>query len=113
MAEQRTAYTALGALKQPAADAILAAELKKLATGQIPLGAQVELLDAAALRSSPEVKKFTWPIVTPRSAKDSDPLAAFRVALEGGNAKKGRSLFYYHPRPPRLRALPQCRFRWR
>jgi len=94
--EQRTAYTALGALKQPEADAILAAELKKLAEGKVAVGAQVELLNAAALRSAPEVKQ----LLADRDAalaKDSDPLAAFRVSLEGGDPKKGRSLFNYHP----------------
>jgi quinoprotein glucose dehydrogenase len=94
--EQRAAYTTLGGLKQPAADTILAAELKKLAAGQVPASAQVELLDAAALRTTPEVKQ----LLTERDAalaKNSDPLAAFRVSLEGGNAKKGRSLFNYHP----------------
>ncbi len=96
LAEQRAAYTTLGGLTQPEADTILAAQLNKLAAGQIPAAAQVELLDAAALRSAPAVKQ----LLADRAAalaKDSDPLAAFRVSLEGGNARKGRSLFYYHP----------------
>ena len=94
--EQRTAYTALGALKQSEADAIIAVELKKLADGKIAAGAQVELINAAALRSAPEVKR----LLADRDAalaKDPDPLAAFKVSLEGGDAKKGRGLFYYHP----------------
>jgi quinoprotein glucose dehydrogenase len=94
--EERAAYTTLGGLKQPEADAILATELKKLAAGQVHAAAQVELLAAAARRSAPQVKQ----LLADRDAalaKDPDPLAAFRVSLEGGNAKKGRSLFYYHP----------------
>ena len=96
LAEQRTAYLSLGDLAQPEADAILAAELKKLAAGKVAPGAQIELLDAAAKRTSPEVKQ----LLAARDAalaKDPDPLAAFQVSLEGGDAKKGRSLFYYHP----------------
>ncbi len=94
--EQRAALTTLGGLAQPEADTILAAQLEKLAAGQVQAGVQVELLEAAALRPSPAVKQ----LLANRDealAKDSDPLAAFRVSLEGGNAKKGRSLFYYHP----------------
>jgi quinoprotein glucose dehydrogenase len=96
LAEQRTAYLSLGDLAQPEADAILAAELKKLAAGKVAPGAQIELLDAAAKRASPEVKQ----LLAARDAalaKDPDPLAAFQVSLEGGDAKKGRGLFYYHP----------------
>jgi len=96
LAEQRVAFTTLGGLKQPEADTILAAQLRKLAAGKVPGGAQVELLDAAALRSAPEVKQ----LLADRDAalaKSSDPLAAYRVSLEGGNAAKGRGLFNYHP----------------
>ena len=96
LAEQRTAYISLGDLAQPEADTILASELKKLAVGKVAPGAQIELLDAAAKRASPEVKQ----LLAARDAalaKDPDPLAAFQVSLEGGDAKKGRSLFYYHP----------------
>ncbi|HEY4245436.1 MAG TPA: HEAT repeat domain-containing protein [Lacunisphaera sp.] len=96
LAEQRTAYISLGDLARPEADKILAAELKKLAAGKVAPGAQIELLDAAAKRSSPEVKQ----LLAARDAalaRNPDPLAAFQVSLEGGDAKKGRGLFYYHP----------------
>jgi quinoprotein glucose dehydrogenase len=94
--EQRAAYVSLGDMPQTEADSILASELRNLAAGKVAPGAQIELLNAAAKRSAPAIKQ----LLAERDAalaKDPDPLAAFRVSLEGGDAKKGRSLFYYQP----------------
>ncbi len=96
LAEQRTAYISLGDLAQPAADTILASELKKLAAGKVAPGAEIELLNAAAKCASPEVKQLLAARDT-ALANNPDPLAPFQVSLEGGDANKGRSLFYYHP----------------
>ena len=96
LAEQRAAYTTLGGLDRPEADTMLVDQLKKLSAGQIIRSAQVELLEAAALRSAPIVKQA----LADREAalaKESDTLAAYRVSIEGGNAEEGRDLFYYHP----------------
>ena len=95
-AEQQAAFATLGGMKDPAADVILATQLRKLAAGEVPVAAQVELVDAATQRSDPAVKQ----LLAERDAalaKDADPLAAFRVALEGGDARKGNRLFHRHP----------------
>ena len=94
--EKQAAFAALGTVKDPAADDLLLAQLAKLAAGQVVVAAQLELLDAAALRPDPRVKKA----LADRDAalaKDPDPLAPFRVALEGGNAAAGYGVFNYNP----------------
>lgn len=94
--EQQTAFRALGEAKDPAADTVILDQLQKLAAGQVRPAAQLELLEAAALRADPRVKQA----LADRDAalaKDPDPVAPFRVALEGGNAREGRGVFQYNP----------------
>jgi quinoprotein glucose dehydrogenase len=94
--EQRAAYAALGKLKQPGVDELLVAQLRKLDTGQIPAGTELELVEAAGLRSDPAVKQLLETRAA-ALAKDPDPLATYRIALQGGDPAKGRQLFYQHP----------------
>jgi len=94
--EQRAVFKSLGESKDSAADAILLNQLSLLAAGKIAPGAQLELLDAAALRSDLRVKQA----LADRDAalaKDPDPLAAFRVCLEGGNAEASKKTFVSQP----------------
>jgi len=94
--DQRTAVGALAALKHPDADALMVAQLDRLAAGQIKSAVQLELLEAAATRTTPAVQAA----LARRDellAKDPDPLAPFRVALRGGDAKAGREIFYNQP----------------
>jgi quinoprotein glucose dehydrogenase len=94
--EQQTAFRALGVLKEPAADDFLLAQLDLLQAGKIAPAAQLDLLEAAALRSDPRIKRF----LADREAalaKDPDPLAPFRVCLEGGDPVNSRKIFFGHP----------------
>jgi quinoprotein glucose dehydrogenase len=94
--EQQVAFKALGAAQDSAADDILLAQLARLAAGQVAPAAQLDLLDAAALRPDARVKK----VLADRDAalaKDPDPLAPYRVALEGGNAGAGYRTFARNP----------------
>ena len=94
--EQRAAFKALGIAPQPEADDLLLIQLNRLAAGQIAPSAQLELIEAAALRPDLRVKQALVARET-FLAKDPDPLAAYRVALEGGDVKAGRALFNNHP----------------
>ena len=96
VAEQRTALAALAILKHPEADALMVAALDRLAAGQVNPAVQLELLDAATARGTPAVKAA----LAKRDdllAKNPDPLAPFRVALRGGDAKNGSEIFYNQP----------------
>lgn len=95
-AERRAAYTALGDLPDPAADELLLTGLQALAANQVPGGAQLELLEAAAKRSDPRVVAALAQREAALAA-DPDPLAPFRVTLEGGRAGHGGRLFRNNP----------------
>ena len=95
-AEQKTAFRALGSLKHPSADTLLIEQLKKLADGGVKPAVQLELVTAAGQRSNTEIKK----LLAEREAviaKNSNPLAPFLVALEGGDAKRGERIFNNQP----------------
>ncbi|HET7536185.1 MAG TPA: hypothetical protein VFJ90_07010, partial [Candidatus Didemnitutus sp.] len=95
-AEKQTAFATLGALKQPEADVILAEQLRKLDAGQVAPAAQLELLDAAALRTDPAVKE-ALAAHNAAIAASKDPLAPYLMSLQGGSIAKGRRLFSTHP----------------
>jgi quinoprotein glucose dehydrogenase len=84
--EQQTAFRALGAATDPAADTLILAQLAQLEAGKVAPAAQLDLLEAAALRSDPRVKQALAAREAALAA-NPDPLAPFRVSLEGGNAR--------------------------
>jgi quinoprotein glucose dehydrogenase len=96
IAEQRTALAALAVLKHPEADALMVAQLDRLAAGQINASVQLELIEAATTRATPAVQAA---LATREDAlaQNPDPLAPFRGALRGGNAKNGAEIFHNQP----------------
>jgi quinoprotein glucose dehydrogenase len=94
--EKKTAYRTLGFSRQPAADPLLAAQLRDLAAGKVPAAVQLELLNAAGRRNSPEIKQLLAEREAALTASQ-DPLAPFRIALEGGNAERGKRIFETQP----------------
>ncbi|HWA84738.1 MAG TPA: HEAT repeat domain-containing protein [Opitutus sp.] len=94
--ERRAAYKALAGSKAPLADRVLAEQLKQLAAGTVPPGAQLELVEAAQKRSDPTVRKLLADRDAAMAAS-GDPLAPFRVALEGGNARRAIKTFMSQP----------------
>ncbi len=94
--EQKTALTIAGTLKHPAADELMAGQLEELAKGEIAPSVRLELVEAAEKRTDPRVKKLLAEREA-RMAASGDPLAPFRVALQGGNARRGARTFYSHP----------------
>lgn len=95
-AERKAAFRALGRLRHPSADQLLAEQLRALEAGKVDPAAQIELLNAASRRDDATVKK----LLAEREAKlaaNPDPLAPYRVALEGGDAIRGRRVFETQP----------------
>ncbi|MDP3068931.1 MAG: HEAT repeat domain-containing protein [Opitutaceae bacterium] len=94
--EQKAALRSLGFLRHPSADPLFADQLRQLEAGKIAPAVQLDLLNAASRRSAPEIKalleKRTAALTT-----STDPLAPHRVALEGGDAKRGEQIFRNQP----------------
>ena len=98
-AQKKQILEALGDLPGASADKAIIGFLDQLAAGQIPADAQLEAIEAAEKRTSPEVKAklSAWQ----NSFPATDPLARFNFALAGGNAERGETLFKEH-------AVAQC-----
>jgi quinoprotein glucose dehydrogenase len=94
--EQRSAYGALATLKHPMADKILADQLRALAAGKIADGVQLDLIIAASRREDPAIKGLLAEREAALAAS-KDPLAAYRVALTGGDRGRGNNIFRSHP----------------
>ena len=94
--EKRTAYRTLGLSRHEGADALLIAQLRELAAGRLPVEVQLDLLNAAARRESPEVKQVLAEHEAAVAAS-ADPLAPYRVALAGGSALRGKRIFETQP----------------
>lgn len=89
--EQQTALTLLGESPESTADPILSDWLDRLLANQVPGEIRLELLEAAERRPSVEIKKKLKQYSASR--KKDDPVAAYQVALRGGDAKAGREIF--------------------
>jgi len=94
--EQQTAFRALGAVKDSAADDLLLAQLGRFAANEIVPAAQLDLLEAAALREDPRIKQVLADRET-ALAQNPDPLAPFLVCLEGGSARDAQRTIYSNP----------------
>lgn len=81
----------LGKLDGPGADELLAHGLDRLLAGQLPIETHLDLLTAASERSSETVRRKLEQF---EASRGQDPLALYREALAGGNAERGRQIFY-------------------
>jgi quinoprotein glucose dehydrogenase len=95
-AEKRTAFRALGNLRHPSADQLLAGQLRQLAEGKVAAEIQLELLTAAGRRSDPAIKELLARREAALAASP-DPLAPYRVALAGGDRNRGERIFQNQP----------------
>lgn len=92
--EKQQALRSLGKLGTPPADAILAAWIDRLVTGELPPALALDVIEAAESRENPELRKR---LETYREQGDADdPLTPFRSVLHGGDAERGRDLFRNH-----------------
>ncbi|HTH48971.1 MAG TPA: PQQ-dependent sugar dehydrogenase, partial [Candidatus Limnocylindria bacterium] len=92
LAEQQSAYASLGDLKSNVADAILAEQLDKLMKREIPNEVMLDLVEAASKRTAAPVQSRLaaynkWKL-------PQDHLTPYRETLAGGNAARGRKIFY-------------------
>jgi quinoprotein glucose dehydrogenase len=97
--ERQGAFAILGDVNDPRADVILSQWLDVLDTKKVPPECRLDLLDAAAKRSSEAIKIKLAAIE--RTRAEGDPQARYRDSLVGGNAERGRVIF-------REKAEAQC-----
>ncbi|MCR9244822.1 MAG: HEAT repeat domain-containing protein [bacterium] len=92
--ERQSAFIALGDMQHESATAVLREWLGRFVADpkSVPAGAHLELVEAAAKHDDPELQR----LLGQRAADDAKAgaLGSWRVALEGGNARKGRSIFF-------------------
>ncbi len=90
--EQQTALQTLATIKGKEADTVIRKWLDQLIAGKLPAAMQLDLLEAAAKRSSPSIQEKLHAF---ESARDkNDPLTLWRECLIGGDAKAGREIFF-------------------
>ena len=96
--DRQRAFATLATMKHKEADLLLAAWADRLAVGEVPVALQVDLLEAAtARREIATINQALQRRSAALSAKTAtDPLAALRLALQGGDPESGRAVFIGH-----------------
>jgi quinoprotein glucose dehydrogenase len=92
MPERQGAFETLGRMNADRADQVLALWLDRLLAGEVPGEVQLDLIDAAERRSAEVVRDRLTRIEASRP--DDDPLAPYRETLLGGDARRGRQIFF-------------------
>lgn len=90
--EQQAAITQLARIGNSDADSVLSSWFDKLSDGTAPATVQLDILEAANFRNTPELlaKVTAWE----STLNPDDPLAKYRVALEGGSSERGYDIFF-------------------
>lgn len=92
--EKQDAYAVLGAMKSADAVALLEKHLDDLIGGKLPEALRLDLLEAAKAQANPTLSEKVT--VYQQQKKSSDPLAAFRETLVGGDAANGKQIALTH-----------------
>ena len=87
--ERQSALAVLATLAKPDADAIISSHL---AANDLPREVELDLLDAATVRSVVPAIKASLDARAGRESK-ADPLSGYHGVLFGGDATKGRAIF--------------------
>ncbi|GAB4143000.1 MAG: c-type cytochrome [Planctomycetaceae bacterium] len=90
--EKQTAVAVLASLKNKTADTVLLDQFQKIRSGKIPAEIHLDLIEALKRRNTPTMKKALDQFEATRSK--SDHLANYRESLAGGNAARGREIFF-------------------
>jgi quinoprotein glucose dehydrogenase len=92
LVERQGALAELAGIKSEEADAVVAQALDNLLAGRIPADTQLDVLLAAESHRTPAVEQKLAQYEATRKA--DDPLSAYRESLQGGNAERGRRIFF-------------------
>ncbi|MEW4528571.1 PVC-type heme-binding CxxCH protein [Maioricimonas sp. JC845] len=92
LAEQQAAIETLTTLKDEAADAVLLEWLDRLVAGDVPRGVQLDLIEAARKRDGAAFRERLGKFEAARDT--STPVASYAECLEGGDAGRGREIFF-------------------
>ncbi|HEY2250371.1 MAG TPA: HEAT repeat domain-containing protein, partial [Planctomycetaceae bacterium] len=90
--EKQSALAILGEIKGGASAAILVEWLDKALRGEVPPEIQLDLIEAAAKRPLPQIQERLKQLQA--AGATDDPLAGYRISLAGGNAERGRKIFF-------------------
>jgi quinoprotein glucose dehydrogenase len=90
--EKQAALSTLGGMAEPGAEGVLSRCLERLGEGKVAPEIQLDLLEAAARHSSSGLREKVARYEASRPA--DDPMARYRETLFGGDARRGRKVFY-------------------
>jgi quinoprotein glucose dehydrogenase len=90
-AERQATIAVLAGMRSDPARRALLHWLDRLIAGTVPPEIQLDLVEAAAAHTEPELRRKLQQYEA--SKPKDDPLATYREVLAGGNAQRGRSLF--------------------
>ncbi len=93
--EKQNAIKLLADIEEPSASKVLSKWMEKLIADEVPSEIQLDLLEAAASRKTPEFDIFVQQYND--SLPDDDKLAPYRASLSGGDAQKGETIFKSKP----------------
>jgi quinoprotein glucose dehydrogenase len=90
--EKQSALTMLGEIKGAGSAAILVTWLEKALAGGVAPEILLDLIEAAAKRPLPQIQQRLKTLK--EAVPGDDPLGQYRAALAGGNAERGRKIFF-------------------
>jgi len=99
MAEQQAAIHSLAAMKSAQADGALTTLVAALENNSLSPALQLDVVEAAATRDTNSATLARWKSAQPAN----DPLAAYMICLEGGDADRGRRVLSGHANAQCLR----------
>ncbi|MEQ8791034.1 MAG: HEAT repeat domain-containing protein [Pirellulaceae bacterium] len=92
LVERQSALETLATIKSAAAEDALRGAVEKLLAGEIPADTRLDVVLAAQARGSDDLQEL---LVQYEAAAPADnPLAKYRDTLEGGDADRGRRIFF-------------------
>jgi len=92
VSEQQSAIGQLQRLSKGDAESILSNLLKKVKTGSLPLALHLDVMNAAEAVGGTELEKLLAEVKVAQNT--GDLMSEYRVCLEGGDAERGKSVFF-------------------